>query len=436
MNVYQAANERLKVVFEEFDNVYVSFSGGKDSGVLLNLAIEYIRKHYPGRKLGVFHIDYEAQYQMTTDYVDAELDKNKDILEVYRICLPLAASCGTSMYRGYWVPWDQDDKDIWVRDLPKNAISEKNQEFEWFTKGMWDYEFQERFSAWLHKKKGATKTACLVGIRTDESLNRWRAIHSDKNQNKYKEHEWTLEMASNVYNAYPVYDWKVEDVWAANGKFNWEYNKLYDLFFKAGVPYAKMRVASPFHTSGIENLKLYKVIDPKNWGKMVGRTNGVNFAGIYGGTTAMGWKSIKLPEGHTWKTYMEFLLSTLPNESADNYRKKLAISQKFWRETGGCLSSETIDKLKALNIEFSFGPDTNRKTNKRPILMEYLDDIDIDEFREIPTYKRMCVCIMKNDHLCKYMGFSLNKIELERRSVAETKYQNIIQRGSDEESSL
>jgi predicted phosphoadenosine phosphosulfate sulfurtransferase len=52
-----------------------------------------------------------------------------------------------------------------------------------------------------------------------------------------------------------------------------------------------------------------------------GRTvvNGVNFAGIYGGTTAMGWKSIKLPPGHTWKSYMEFLLSTLPEDTADNY---------------------------------------------------------------------------------------------------------------------
>ena len=36
-NVYEAALERIAYCFQEFDNVLVSFSGGKDSGVMLNL---------------------------------------------------------------------------------------------------------------------------------------------------------------------------------------------------------------------------------------------------------------------------------------------------------------------------------------------------------------------------------------------------------------
>ena len=54
--------------------------------------------------------------------------------------------------------------------------------------------------------------------------------------------------------------------------------------------------------------------------------------------------------------------------------------------------------------------------------MEYLDDIDIPEFREIPTYKRMCVCILKNDHACKYMGFALTKREKQLRELIMEKY--------------
>jgi len=423
MNVYEASQERLKTIFSEFDNVYVSFSGGKDSGVLINLAIDYLRKNCPERKLGVFHIDYEAQYQATTDYVDKVLSENLDILEVYRICLPLAAQCATSMSQSHWIPWDSNKKELWVRDLPKFSINESNHQFPWFIKGMWDYDLQERFSAWIHSHKKANKTCCLVGIRTQESLNRWRAIHSDKNKNKYQSLEWTLEIHENVYNAYPIFDWTADDIWTANSKEGWAYNSLYDLFWKAGLNVDQMRVASPFNDCAIESLKLYRVIDPKTWGKMIGRVNGVNFSGIYGGTTAMGWKSIRLPEGHTWKSYFEFLLTTLPEEVSDNYSKKLEISKKFWREKGGCLNQCVIEKLEAAGIPHEVISETNYKTDKKPVRMEYLDDIDIEEFREIPTFKRMSVCVIKNDHLCKYMGFSATKTETQMREEASRKYQ-------------
>jgi predicted phosphoadenosine phosphosulfate sulfurtransferase len=66
-NVYDLAQERLRVIFQNFDNIYISFSGGKDSGVLINISIDYIRKHNLKIKNGEFHMDYQIQYNMTID---------------------------------------------------------------------------------------------------------------------------------------------------------------------------------------------------------------------------------------------------------------------------------------------------------------------------------------------------------------------------------
>ena len=97
-------------------------------------------------------------------------------------------------------------------------------------------------------------------------------------------------MNYSIYNAYPIYDWKTQDIWIANGSSGWTYNHLYDLYYQAGVPLSRQRVASPFISQAISTLFIYKVVDPDMWGRMVGRVNGVGFAGIYGNTSAMGWR--------------------------------------------------------------------------------------------------------------------------------------------------
>ena len=420
INVYDAAMQRLDYIFHEFENVYVSFSGGKDSGLLLNLCLQWLDKNQPNRKLGVFHLDYEAQYTATTEYVDKVYRDFDSRISPYRCCVPFKVTTCTSMHQSFWRPWEIDSTDLWVRQLPENHLSATD--FQFYTNDMWDYDFQIEFASWLHEKQKAKKTCCLVGIRAQESLNRWRAIAADKNINKYKNIPWTTKLAPNICNAYPIYDWKTEDIWTANARYGFEYNDLYNLFYLAGVPLNAMRVASPFISAGQDSLKLYRVIDPEVWGKLVSRVNGVNFTSIYGGTTAMGWKNITKPKHFTWREYMEFLLETLPIETASNYREKLATSIKFWRERGGVLSEKTMDDLRRSGIKFEVGLATNYKTSKLPVRMEYADDADSDEFSLIPTYKRMCICILKNDHLCKYMGFTLTKQETERRKAAIEKF--------------
>lgn len=412
-NVYEAALVRLDKIFSDFDNIYVSFSGGKDSGVLLNLCIDYIRQHKLNRKIGVFHMDYEVQYRETTLYTNRVLSSNPDILKTYRVCVPFKVPTCTSMFQDYWRPWDNGLKDIWVNKKPEDSLGADD--FPFYNEDLWDYQFQFKFAQWLHMQKGAKRTCCLIGIRTQESFNRWRAIYAEKRLFTYHGLKWIRQLAPQIYNAYPIYDWKTKDIWTANGKYHWDYNHLYDLFYQAGVSLEKQRVASPFISQALASLNLYRAIDPDMWGKMIGRVNGVGFAGLYGGTPALGWQSVKLPRGMTWKSYMEFLLSTLPEKARDNYLQKLAVSKKFWREKGGCLSEETIKCLREAKIPIQIEESTNYRTTKKPVRMEYIDDINIPDFRRLPTYKRVCICILKNDYYCKHMGFSLNLHEKRQR---------------------
>ena len=274
------------------------------------------------------------------------------------------------------------------------------------------------------------KTCFLIGIRSQESLHRYKAVHKFSDKNEYKSKNYTTLITNNCINAYPIHDWLVDDVWVANCKFKYDYNKLYDVMYRAGLKPNQMRVASPFNDCATESLKLYKVIDPNNWGKLIGRVNGVNFAALYGGTTAMGWNSIKKPAHFTWKEYMYFLLDTLPVETRANYMRKLKVSFAYWLEKGGALPDDVVAELPA-DIAFdNLGePNNNRNytTSYKVIkFKEYLDEIDIRNPNLLPTYKRMCIAIMKNDTSCKTLGFGQTKDELSRRKNIMEKYKSLL----------
>ncbi|EOS7869364.1 DUF3440 domain-containing protein [Enterococcus hirae] len=327
------------------------------------------------------------------------------------------------MYQSTWLPWDPEKRELWLNIPPKNAITLEKLDFDFFQIGMKDYVFQKKLSYWLHRKINAKRTAVLIGIRAQESLNRHATVTRNNTVTMFGSVRYSYRVYHNIFNFYPLYDWKVEDIWTAYGKFGWDYNKLYDLYYRAGVPLGEMRVANPFHDCGIHALNLYQVIEPDTWGKMVGRVNGVNFASIYGNSKALGYRNISLPRGQTWKQYVNFLLRTLPEKTRDIYLKKFNSSKNYWLIKGGALPLEVVEELKNSDVSFvDLGePQNNRKykTEHRCIKFStYPDEVAVKQFRLVPSYKRMCITILKNDTSCRYMGFAQTKDELQKKKEA------------------
>lgn len=413
-DVYQAAIERIKVAFDDFDNVLVAFSCGKDSGVLLNLAYDYAKKNGLMHKLAYYYEDYEAGYRFTHEYAERVFTQMTECKR-YWLCLPIRASCSASMHQSSWIPWNESEKEIWVRPMPKFdcVINEKNVPYK-FHHGTKGFDARIQFAQWFSSQHG--KTAVFIGIRCDESLTRRAIITSQHRAHMHKNLTYTKVVDEDTVNFYPIYDWRAKDIWIANGKFGWDYNKVYDLYHQAGLTIDQMRVASPFHQCGQENLKLYKVIDPNTWGKMVGRVNGVNFTGIYGGTTAMGWKSLTKPNHFTWKQYAEFLISTLPEQTKKKFLYHLDRLQKTWSEKGYGRNPRVIKQMIAEGIELENTHQISKLCTK-PDVYEIVkiksgfpDDTSIPHgFRICPSWKAVCVTIMKNDFICQYMGCSRTK---------------------------
>ncbi len=425
-NVYQSLLKRLNFIFKQFDNIFVSFSGGKDSGLLLNIVLDFQKKYYPNRKIGVFHQDFEAQYTLTAEYVERTFERIKNDVEPYWVCLPMATRTAVSNYKMYWYPWDDKKENLWVRKMPTHdyVINLNNNPITTYRYKMHQEDLAKQFGRWYKDSHDGKSTICLLGVRAEESLQRYNGFINKKYG--YMGQCWITNQFKNVWCASPLYDWSVSDIWHANFLFNYDYNELYDLYFMAGLKPSQMRVASPFNDSAKDSLNLYRVIDPDIWIKVVGRVSGANFASIYGRTKALGYRNISLPEGHTWKSYTKFLLSTLPPTIRNNYIKKFNTSIRFWHTVGGGLEDNVIKELlsKGYNIKSNGISNYTVLKNTRIIFVGKIPDQtdDIKSTKDIPSWKRMCYCILKNDHICRFMGFGISKEQQKTINLIKEKY--------------
>lgn len=422
-NVYDAALERIETIFTEFEKVYVSFSGGKDSSVVLNLVLDYMRESSIANKIGVLVVDLEGQYQETVKFIQEMLENNADLIEPYWVCLPVNLRNAVSVYQPFWCCWEPGLEDKWIRPFPGFPVISQQDYFAFYRYRMEFEEFVPEFGKWF---SGGKKTACLVGIRSDESLNRFRTI-AMKDKDTYNGLSWTTKITDSLYNCYPIYDWRTEDIWTANGKKGWPYNKLYDLFYKAGVGIHDMRICQPYGDDQRIGLNLFRVIEPETWSKVVNRVSGANFGNIYCGTKAIGYRKVQLPEGHTWKSYTKLLLASLPPETRENYVKRFIRFMRYWNLQGCGLPDDWFDKLPESAV-VTDSITTRGKKNKKIVRYKKIEDCldgSIESKKFAPTWRRMAMCILKNDHLCKGLSFAQTKHQAERQKQLIEKYRNL-----------
>jgi predicted phosphoadenosine phosphosulfate sulfurtransferase len=428
INVYDASNKRIDFIFKNFKRIYLSFSGGKDSGVMLNLVLDYMKKNNIKDKLGIMILDNEANYEYSIDFMHRIIRENIEMLDVYWCCLPITLPCTVSSYAIEWQCWGEKDKHKWIRQMPKDdyVVNFQNCNFSFFKENMTYDDFWDDFGDWY---SNGELCACLIGIRCDESLNRFRAIMNDRKKT-LKGMDWTKKKRDNklnVYNCYPIYDWKTEDIWIANAKFAWDYNKLYDIFWKAGLSIAQMRVASPFMSESKSSLNLYRVIDPNVWATLCARVAGANFIATYG--KQLNYHTFKLPDGHTWKSFVKFLLDTLPKEVSENFKLRFIQSLRYWGRVGRGLPDNVIEDLRRNNIQFLENGFTahGKKTKIRIRIQSFPDHLDMihSHNSEVASWKRFAVTILKNDHTCKYIGLAPTKEQAIRQREIMEKYRNI-----------
>jgi predicted phosphoadenosine phosphosulfate sulfurtransferase len=221
----------------------------------------------------------------------------------------------------------------------------------------------------------------LIGIRCDESLNRFRTIASS-NKRMHCGKRYTTLVDEQLYNVYPIYDWRTEDIWRYHAQHPQKrHNEIYDRMHLAGAPLSQMRLCQPYGDDQRRGLWLYHIIEPQTWARVVARVNGANAGALYVSETGnvMGYNKIARPDGHTWKSFCDLLLASLPQKTREHYLKRFRVFVRGWRGRG---YHEGI-------------PDEAPKV--------------LEDDHWAPSYRRLCKVLLRNDHWCKGLGLTQPK---------------------------
>jgi len=385
-DVYQSGIDRIRYIFEEFPNVVVNYSGGKDSTVIFNLAMQVAREKNR-LPLKVLFVDQEAEWKGTIDLVE-EIMTNPDV-EPYWFQMPMVITNNASSYNRYNYCWNEEDKDKWIH--PQHEISIKENIFG-------TDRFHDLFKAIMIKLWGDQKTCNLTGVRAEESPKRMIGL---VNEATYKHITWgkVEDKKREHYSFHPLYDWSYSDIWKSIHDNKWSYNRIYDEMYKHGVKINDMRISNVHHETAIQSLLLVQEIEPETWEKICNRIDGANTI-----------KHIKLNSFRcptelpymfeSWKEYALHLAENIIQEESNRELLYAKIKSKeeffsaplivndFWKTIVKTILSSDWDFTKLVNWEtaqpvFCYRRFKNGKRNKEILMYpKYLENHEIREILE------------------------------------------------------
>ncbi len=305
-NVLEASFERLQFVKENFDRVVVAFSGGKDSTPTLHLASQIFDE------ITVYFWDKESNLLSTKDFIMDTFDALPDRVFPYWFCLKYKMRNALSVYEPYWYCWDESCQDRWIYQPPKRnyVITADNNILEHDPER---HNLYKLFADYM-SEGGKYRTAILVGLRTDESLNRFRAV----TKNPQFGRDWITQTdAKNCYNIYPIYDWSFGDVWTYISRNAVPYAPVYDKMFKAGLYKRNMRISQSFCDVSKKGIPVVREIEPESFERFMNRVAGMNsLTHIDLGEVLKKAKSVEF----------DFLLQLYPEQVRNQIEKRLARS--------------------------------------------------------------------------------------------------------------
>lgn len=309
-NVFDASLARLEYIFDEFQNVVVGFSGGKDSTITLNLALEVAREKNR-LPLTVMFLDQEAEWQTVVDYVRKTF-KNPEI-EAHWLQVPIKLFNAASMNQPWLYCWEKGKEAEWMREQEPDSIKDKDYGTD---------RFHKFFGAYMKTHFGDESCALLGGVRAEESPARRTALTQNITY-KHITYGKTYDKKRDHYTFYPFYDWALSDVWAAIEKNNWDYCPIYDYYYQHGLPAHKMRVSNLHHETAVDQLFYLQEIEGDTWNKLTARLEGISQARHFKKTEM--YRVDELPfMFRSWREYRNHLLAKLVSDD-----KREVFTKKF-----------------------------------------------------------------------------------------------------------